>query len=160
MLKDTPSMAKNKIRRCLKAILDPHPSVKDIDALWEYFGSYCSYCGNPICRASRKGHMDHAISSSLGGTNAIHSHVLACDRCNGDEKREELWESFLQKKCPSQDVLALRSKRICDWISVQHKSSALSDPDMQVRANAIIDAALESFEKSVADMRKLRREIE
>ena len=156
-------MAKNKIRRCLKAILDPHPSVKDIDALWEYFGSCCAYCGNPICRASRKGHIDHAISSSLGGTNAIHSHVLACDRCNGDEKREEPWELFLQKKCTSQgtsqDVLALRSKRICDWISVQHKSSALSDPDMQVRANAIIDAALESFDKSVADIRKLRRGV-
>lgn len=40
MVKDTPPMAKNKIKRSLGAILDPHPSKKEENALWDYFDSH------------------------------------------------------------------------------------------------------------------------
>jgi HNH endonuclease len=157
MPKDTPSMAKNKIGRCLKAILDPHPSGEDINKLWEHFDSSCAYCGTRIDRKSRQGHRDHAVPAALGGTNAIRSFVLACARCNGDEKREEPWELFLTKKCPSVEVLESRRRQIRDWISPLNVALMLSDSETEARAKEIIDTALASFDKSVGDMRRLRR---
>lgn len=86
MAKDTPSMAKNKIRRSLIAICDPHPSRKEVDALWAYFDSQCAYCRKPLDRASRVGHMDHLIPTTEGGSNSIFNHALSCGKCNGDDK--------------------------------------------------------------------------
>lgn len=154
MPKDTPSMAKNKIKRCLGAILDPHPLAEAVDQLWEHFESSCAYCGVAMERASRQGHLDHAVSAVSGAGNAIHSHVLACGRCNGDEKREESWETFLAKKC-SAELLGKRRDRIEQWL-------AKADPnprhveDVRRRARQIIDAALTSFDQSVVEMRRLR----
>ncbi len=100
--------------------------------------------------------MDHAIPASLGGTNAIHSYVLACARCNGDEKREEPWASFLERKSQQGGELQSRRKRIEEWISAS--ASTLIDAETRTHANEIIEAALASFDKSVAEMRRLRRE--
>lgn len=57
MAKDTPLMAKNKMRRCLIIILDPQPSSGEVQRLWNFFQSSCAYCGCQLDRLSRTGHL-------------------------------------------------------------------------------------------------------
>ena len=156
MPKDTPSTAKNKIKRCLSSILDPHPGPEDVARLWEHFKSSCAYCGAALEQNSRQGHLDHAVPAALGGTNSIYNHVLACGRCNGDEKREESWETFLAKKCSSPDILNSRRGRIVEWMMMRDVNRRVVDPNTQRRAQAVIDEALASFDKAVSEMRRLK----
>jgi len=48
--------------------------------------------------------------------NHISNRVLACNICNGDEKRENDWQKFLAQKC-GDDVAACvnRTTRIREW---------------------------------------------
>ena len=153
--KDTPSMAKNKIKRSLTAIIDPHPTSKQVDELWEYFNASCAYCGISITRDTRTGHVDHVVSSALGGSNCIHNHVLSCARCNGDEKREESWESFLAKKATDPTLQATRHAHISAWLA--RSSSDRITLDTRTRANLIINRALADFESAVREIRDLRK---
>ena len=153
--KDTPSMAKNKIRRSLLAIIDPHPTPAEINELWVYFQSSCAYCGMAIARDSRTGHMDHVVSSAFGGSNCVHNHVLSCARCNGDEKREESWESFLAKKIPDAALAANRHAHISAWLARSASVSVTSETRAQ--ADAIINRALASFDSAVKELRGLRK---
>jgi hypothetical protein len=148
-------MAKNKIRRSLAAILDPHPSAKAVDELWKYFNEKCAYCGVLIDRKSRTGHIDHLVSSALGGSNDIHNHVLSCARCNGDEKREEAWQSFLSRKAPDPIVAKERTDRVLAWLSKAKPAS----PNMNSadRAQAIVQSAIDAYDLAVAQMRALRK---
>jgi hypothetical protein len=155
MAKDTPSMAKNKMRRCLAAILDPHPSSVEIERLWDYFQSSCAYCGIQLDRASRTGHLDHILSSALGGTNEIHNHLLSCNRCNGDEKREEDWQSFLARKVSDMALAADRHTRISAWIE-RAGGRGVADPSAKAKAEVIIAQAMESFDDAVKKLRALR----
>lgn len=152
--KDTPSMAKNRIRRSLLAIIDPHPSRAEIDDLWNYFQSACAYCGILISRETRTGHLDHVVSSSLGGSNCIHNHVLACARCNGDEKREESWESFLARKATDPAVAAERHVQISHWMG---QSKVSVSPGFRLKADEIINRALADFDAAVKELRELRK---
>lgn len=153
--KDTPSMAKNKIKRSLLAIINPHPTPKQIDELWAFFNFCCAYCGIAIARNSRTGHIDHVVSSALGGTNCIYNYVLSCARCNGDEKREEPWESFLAKKASDSSVMAKRHALISDWLQ---RGDAESLPaEVNTEANTIIKQALADFDSAVIAMRELRK---
>ena len=152
--KDTPSMAKNKIRRSLVAILDPHPSAKETDELWLYFGSSCAYCGVLIERTSRTGHLDHLVSSALGGSNDIHNHVLSCARCNGDEKREEEWQSYLLRKASDPETSNARRGHILAWLA-KARPRAL-EADIASRAEAIIQTAIVSYDQAVKQIRALR----
>lgn len=154
MPKDTPSIAKNKIKRSLVAIVDPHPSKSDVDALWHYFGSRCAYCGTKIERRSRTGHLDHLIPVSEGGSNNIHNHALSCAHCNGDEKREESWGAFLATKAESPETYERRKLTIEQWLS-QLPPKPLSN-ELWAEADAIIAEAIKSFELSVQKMRSLR----
>lgn len=153
--KDTPSMAKNKIRRSLLAIIDPHPGRAEIDELWGYFQSSCAYCGILISRIARNGHLDHVVSSALGGSNCIHNHVLACARCNGDDKREEFWESFLARKVTDPALAAARHAQISNWLARSATVSAA--PQLIARVDAIIDRALADFDVAVGELRALRK---
>ncbi len=155
MPKDTPSMAKNKMRRCLGAIFDPHPSKTEVDRLWGYFESRCAYCGIMINRKSRTGHLDHLLSSSVGGSNNIHNHVLSCARCNGDETREEPWDLFLQGKCENSQALQAKKKKIIQWMSQVPDSEP--SPEVRAQSKSIVKEAIENFERSVEKMRALRR---
>ncbi|WPN45070.1 HNH endonuclease [Pseudomonas sp. P8_241] len=154
MAKDTPSMAKNKMRRCLAAILDPHPSGVEVEELWNYFQSSCAYCGIPLTRASRTGHLDHIVSSALGGSNEIHNHLLSCNKCNGDEKREEDWQSFLAGKVADSDLASERRAHISVWIGRAGREPL--DPSAKAQAEIIISQALESFDEAVKKIRALR----
>lgn len=148
-------MAKNKIKRSLLAIIDPYPSKTELDSLWSYFQSSCAYCGVSMHRDSRTGHADHLHSSALGGSNSIYNHVLSCARCNGDEKREEAWETFLNRKVLDIETAQERHARISQWIA---RGLAAEDcaPRIRDEAYAIVDQALKSFDAAVAEMRKLR----
>ncbi len=154
MPKDTPSMAKNKIKRSLSAICDPHPSAREVNLLWKHFESCCAYCGCLIERDSRSGHLDHLVPTAEGGSNNIHNHALSCAKCNGDEKREEAWGSFLERKAESPALLFLRKSKIDKWLSLGPAIEI--DGDFKHQANSIVEEAIESFELSVAKMRELR----
>lgn len=147
-------MAKNKIKRSLGAICDPHPSKKEEKDLWEYFNSQCAYCGNEIEKGSRTGHLDHLVPSSEGGTNSIFNHALSCAKCNGDEKREEKWDSFLKKKAEDEDVYRLRKSHIEGWL--QKAPKGMNDPEFILMRESIINKALSDFDSSVAKMRELK----
>ncbi|WP_095148179.1 HNH endonuclease [Pseudomonas sp. Irchel s3a18] len=153
MAKDTPSMARNKMRRCLAAILDPHPSGAEVEELWNYFQFSCAYCGIPMVRASRTGHLDHIVSSALGGSNEIHNHLLSCNRCNGDEKRDEDWQRFLARKVTDSELAAERHAHISAWIERAGREPL--DFAAKAKAEIIIRQALESFDEAVKKLRAL-----
>lgn len=156
MAKNTPSMAKNSMRRCLVAILDPHPSPSEIAELWSYFESSCAYCGIPLDRASRNGHLDHILPTAMGGSNDIHNHLLSCARCNGDEKREEEWASFLARKVTDTAVAAERRAHILAWIGRACSGDTL-DPLVRSQSEHIIAEALSEFDVAVSKLRALRQ---
>lgn len=143
------------MRRCLIAVLDSHPSHTDISALWQYFSSSCAYCGVQLERLARSGHLDHVVASSSGGTNDIHNHVLACGRCNGDEKREGSWQSFLARKVTDQTEATQRQGHIQAWLDRAEGRSM--DADVGARAEAIIAQALRNFDAAVEQLRALRK---
>jgi hypothetical protein len=155
MAKDTPSMAKNKMNRCFKAILDPHPNKKEIDSLWMYFNSCCAYCGKGIQRSSRTGHLDHVLSSAAGGTNSIYNHVLSCAICNGDEKREEDWHIFLHKKSSSSKLAQEREYKIKVWL--QKAPTSISNPEFEREAEHIINKSIAEFDNAVLKLRQLSK---
>lgn len=109
----SPGLAKNHIRRALRAIVDPEPKVREIFELWDYFESCCAYCGVPLDRRMRNGHIDHLVHD---GSNHISNRVLACPTCNGDEKREGPWLGFLCKKTQAPALYKIRKNRIESWV--------------------------------------------
>ncbi|GFD74088.1 HNH endonuclease [Alteromonas marina] len=153
MAKDTPSMAKNKIKRCLWAIYDQHPKKSEVDSLWTYFESKCAYCGVEIERSSRTGHVDHLIPSAEGGSNSIHNHVLACARCNGDEKREEDWLTFLSKKSGKSSIFEQRRSNIEEWLSLMPPNG--TNTALKSEVEKVVDKALKDFDSAVAQVRSL-----
>ena len=50
------------------------------------FESACAYCRKALDRSQRLGHIDHATT---GGGNQLGNLILACSRCNGDEKLDQ-----------------------------------------------------------------------
>lgn len=110
----TVSQAKNIMRRALSEIVDPGLTRALETAMWNHFGATCAYCDVYIDRASRKGHVDHLES---GGGNGPRNRVLACAQCNGDEKREQEWRTFLEEKCPDHIERQRRTERIETWVA-------------------------------------------
>jgi len=103
---------KNSIKRALWNLADPQPSKAEVQALWKHFESRCAYCGTKLNKDKRNGHLDHLVV----GRNHISNRVLSCGICNGDEKREQNWESFLASKCGNDTAkLQRRRKKILDW---------------------------------------------
>ena len=156
MAKVTPSMAKNQIKRSLLQIIDTHPNKSQKQQVWNYFDNKCAYCDIVIDPNSRKGHLDHLQAVKDGGTNEIYNFVLACNICNGDEKREMPWREFLINKCQNlpDSVYVKRLVHIETW----HQKSLISqlDADILSQNDAIIETAQASFDKSIKQMRALR----
>jgi len=120
-----------------------------------YFQSTCAYCGIHIDPESRTGHLDHIMPSALGGTNEIHNYLLACSRCNGDEKRDEDWQSFLERKIADRALVDARRSHILAWVG-KANGRVIRDPAVIAEADAIIFQALEEFDKAVKKLRALR----
>ena len=159
MAKDTVPIAKNQMQRSLLKIIYDYPKEKDKQKIWQYFESHCAYCDCEIEQGSRKGHLDHLIAISNGGTNDIHNFVLACSICNGDEKREQHWLGFLQLKCKnlSQAVFEQRYQKIIDW---QRQAEILKiDDEVQIEIEKINLQAKQDFDHAVVKMRALKQKI-
>jgi len=154
MASHTPPQARNFLKRSLWRILDPAPKPSEVDSLWAYFESTYAYCGSRLDRDEREGHCDHVIPTSAGGTNDVHNHVLACGRCNGDERRESEWDEFLCTKAPSPAVLAARREKILQWLS--RSVPVQSSDSLKKEAEDINTVALGHFDKAVLALRKLR----
>lgn len=157
MAKSTPSIAKNQMKRCLNAILDPLPNKSAIHQLWAFFDSSCAYCGVKLARPERLGHLDHLIPQAAGGTNDIHNYVLTCARCNGDEKREENWQTFLLRKVSLASERQERTARIEAWMQQIPTSRVSLNVQEQNAANAVITQALQDFDKAVEELRAIQR---
>jgi len=111
----TPGYVKNMIRRSLREIVDPSPSKKEENRIWEFFNSRCAYCGKKLEKAYKEGHVDHLVSSALGGANHISNRVLSCATCNEKEKLDKPWEEFLAKKNPNKILGSKRKEKIIQW---------------------------------------------
>lgn len=154
MANHSPSQARNYIRKSLRAILDPPPkALKDIDALWQHFGSACAYCGVAIERNSRSGQLDHSDSSALGGSNSIFNRVLACGKCNGDLKREMPWDEFLKSQATETTIYAERLAKIESWRS---RAEAREPTIDAAKVESIINQAIAAYDAAVAELRSLR----
>jgi hypothetical protein len=151
MGKMTPSAAKNAIRRALAGVIDRHPSQSQVHKIWEYFGDACAYCGKELRRSHREGHIDHLIS---GGSNSLGNRVLACSLCNGDEKRDEHWETFLRKKATIPELFAARHKRIQEWTA----SHAMTAVDAALTAALVeeSDKVCTAFDVALNRLRHLK----
>src|SRR5262245_55522910 len=111
----TPAYAKNIIRRAFSELVDPSPKRKEMDAVWEHFGDACAYCESVLKRGAKQGHIDHLVSASQGGSNAMRNRVLSCARCNEIEKLDRPWEDFLRSKCKDEADFHTRRRRILEW---------------------------------------------
>lgn len=134
------SQAKNIMRRTISEIVDSRLTRAQKDELWEHFGSSCAFCGEHIERTSRTGHVDHLESS---GGNGPKNRVLACARCNGDEKRERDWREFLGEKCESADLLAQRQSLIEAWVA--------KHPERNGEMSREVEEALQEAERLVEE---------
>ncbi|MDO5768233.1 MAG: HNH endonuclease signature motif containing protein [Psychrobacter sp.] len=159
MAKTTPSMAKNQMRRSLLQIIDSHPTKQQVQQLRAYFENQCAYCGVYIDPQGRQGHLDHLLSIKEGGTNDIHNFVLACNICNGDEKRELPWQQFLQQKCESlpPSIYNQRLTRLLAW-QRQAVIKAI-DANAELEIERIINDSQQSFDRAVSQMRALRESL-
>ena len=63
---------------------------------------------------ARIGHLDHVIPASEGGSNHVSNFVLSCPGCNGDDKRELDWETFLVEV--SKGEFETRRAKIQAWL--------------------------------------------
>jgi len=60
----TTSYAKNIVRRAFSELVDPSPTRKEQAKIWDYFGDCCAYCGCPLRRGAKEGHIDHLVLGS------------------------------------------------------------------------------------------------
>ncbi len=142
------SRAKNAMRRALSDLTDPLPSREGQLAMRRHFEDRCAYCS--ASAGLREGHIDHADKN---GGNSIGNLILACGKCNGDEKREAHWEEFLRKKC-GEDRAALeeRQRRIRAWMDAHPRTPGPSTPEL-VEAIASAHLAIESFAAAYSRVR-------
>jgi hypothetical protein len=132
----TPSQARNAIKKCLKALIDPKPNKEAKERIWSYFENNCAYCGKALTKASRNGHIDHLYSEMDGGSNKLSNLVLTCAICNGDEKRESNWEVFLAEKCGTDSKLSkVRANKIRQWININGGEPMLSEKQEHILAS-------------------------
>jgi hypothetical protein len=157
MAKHTPSIAKNQMRRCLRAIIDPLPTDEEISRLWDYFQFACAYCGKPLSRSDRTGQLDHVEPQSTGGSNSIFNNVLSCGTCNGDDKRDMDWATFLAHKELGLQLQKTRHLRIQEWLNMRIDNN-LHSALIQGKIKAIQIAATENFDCYVQMMRELRQQ--
>ena len=149
----TPSGAKNALKKALREIIDPNLTDAERSAVWEHFDKRCAYCEKLLERDSRRAHLDHLIPAE---GNYLRNRVLACDRCNGDHKREGDWEIVL-RTLTAGDELAYTHRRahILAWREksapreISEELLALIETEIAT-LNPAIDASVARVRKCVA----------
>ena len=129
-MKPSSSQVKSIIRRGLRQLLDPDPKPAERSRVWTFFNYQCAYCGIALVRG--EGHLDHLISAARDGSNHISNRVLSCKTCNAEEKREMAWKDFLKKKCPDEQVLVERQRKIEEWISQHGDTQPLPEESLRL----------------------------
>lgn len=151
MSRITPSMAKNAIKRSLRSIVDCELTKSEKSDIWDHFSSQCAYCGRVLSKEGREGHIDHLDPITHNGTNHISNRVLSCSQCNGDEKREEGWQSFLDKKISDRETREEYKQKIKGWIEKNpHQKKPIDEIDLQQH----IDNVCKAFDNAVTSLRR------
>jgi hypothetical protein len=150
----TTACVKNIIRRGFSELADPSPSRKKQAEVWAYFGNRCAYCGDTLHRSAKEGHIDHLVSASQGGANALGNRVLSCAPCNEKEKLDRPWEEFLKAKAKSDAEFLDRRQRILDWQQTHPVLNAQGQQDLIAFARAQADEVVALFDKAVAQVRR------
>jgi hypothetical protein len=149
----TPGYVKNMIRRSLREIIDPSPSKEGEKKLWEFFQNECAYCGAPLQKSKKEGHIDHLLPSSIDGPNHISNRALSCARCNEAEKLDGEWHEFILRKNDNLDVARARIDRIRKWQEVCGKP--VLDKEKLRQIEKLGDSATAFYEAKVNEARKL-----
>jgi hypothetical protein len=149
--------AKNTVRRCLRGIVDPYPSRKRLSALWDYFGSRCAYCGKSLERTGRHGHRDHLLAFKNGGGSDLGNLVLACRECNGDEKRDGDWLTFLRLKNPERKAFAEKKRRIEKWMALNVAGRRMIPKRTRKAVEGAVAKAWSALDAAVAELRELKK---
>jgi hypothetical protein len=150
MSRVTPLMAKNTIKRSLRSIVDRELTESEKSEIWQYYSAKCAYCGKTLAKAGREGHIDHLVPTTSGGTNHISNRVLSCPQCNGDEKREEEWQSFLNRKISDRNIREERIQRIKDWVAKHSHGKKPIDENILQRH---IDDVFKAFDTAVVSLK-------
>lgn len=84
---------------------------------------------------------------------------MACNICNGDEKREMPWRGFLEYKCKdlASEAYLERLLHIERWHSKSNTTQLDSAVAKQI--HDILEQAKANFDESVKQMRELRDSI-
>jgi len=86
-----------------------------------------------------------------GGSNRLSNLVLACNICNGDEKRESNWKGFLAGKYGvDNSEYQQKIKRIEDWVEINGGNPFLSESEinaLQIEFDVINEVLTKSIEK-------------
>lgn len=151
----TPSQAKNAIRRSLVTLIDPEPGKQQKAALKEHFNGRCAYCDK---HAGERPHLDHLEAGTKQGRNHISNRVLACEKCNGNEKLAHPWERFLEAKCGGWDNQKFRerSARIHAWVTSGGPAPAL-DKEIRLKLDEETERAIQAYDHACEILRALRR---
>ena len=153
----TPSQARNAIRKALTGIIDPKPRKSEIDAMWEHFQRKCAFCGTKLKRTERKGHADHLVAATEGGHNHIYNRVLACARCNGDEKLDHDWLTFLASVAQDPKMRARRQQKIEAW-QKQHRAECSTADSQTAAALIVAEKVIKVFNDACEQTRSLRKQ--
>lgn len=118
MPKETPSLVKNTIARCLSEIISPSPTTKEKKEIWNYFENKCAYCGKELEKG--EGHLDHLNTYKDYFINDKYNRVLTSPTCNSKEKLDKNWKDFLKEKCDGNlELYNKRKTKIENWIKNQ-----------------------------------------
>ena len=148
----TPPQAKNAIKRALYEIADPAPNRSEDRTIRAFFKNNCAYCGINLPPEGRTGHIDHLVPRQSGGTNHISNLVLACNICNGDEKLDLDWRSFIQQKVPNATERQERIARIEKWIADKGGPTAIS-PELLASVEKVLSQVLHVFDQATKELR-------
>lgn len=153
----TPSQARNAIKRSLKALIDPMPSKVEKNQIRSYFENKCAYCGCELKPKERKAHLDHVVAEADGGSNGLCNLILTCAICNGDEKRDMDWQTFLLQKCHGETAeYHQRYKKITTWFAEQGGSATISQVQ-QAQLESAFNTVDALYSDVVVQLRKQHR---
>jgi len=151
----TPGYAKNVIRRSLREIVDPSPTKEDQERIWKFFNSECAYCGKPLNKLQKQGHIDHLFPSSLGGPNHISNRALSCATCNEAEKLDGAWQEFMVQKNQDPAVLRARIAKIHEWQKLNEKPTLNQEKLRKIES--LSESAVAFYDANVKVARKLNK---
>ena len=150
----TPGYVKNIIHRSLREIVDHSPAKKDVERIWKFFDNECAYCGRPLRRLLKEGHIDHLLPASLDGPNHISNRVLSCATCNEAEKLDGSWQEFILRKNQDPDVIRRHIAKIHEWQKLN--GEPLFDKNKLREINRLSELAAAYYDVRVREARKLR----